>query len=292
MVDFTRYLSSKRSVDDRALNRRVWHRLRSEVACASASASGSNGGATLRVADIGAGIATGAERMREWELAPPSTRLHYTAVEPREELHGELGRRLDSLSRAALGAFDADVSGETLDGFALARGNRERFDLVVAHALVDILDLPSSLDALVRLARPGGLVYLPITFDGETTFEPGREEDDAILSVYHHTMNGPGSARTGRRLFHALRRHPVDVLEMGSSDWIVHPVGDGYPEDEAFFLRFILTTIEGAVAELVDPGIVGRWLSARSSQVERAELVYGAHQLDVLGRKRMSSSCT
>jgi hypothetical protein len=282
MVDFSRYLTSKRSVDDRALNRRVWHRLRSEIA--------STGSAFLRVVDVGSGIATGAERIREWELVPPATSVRYTAVEPRGELLREARRRLQALSSRA--PFEADIRNETLTVFAGSPENAERFDLVVAHALVDILDLSSSLEALTRLAKPGALIYLPITFDGETTFEPAHQGDDDVLAAYHRTMNGPGSARTGRRLFHALRSHPVEVLEMGSSDWIVHPVGESYPEDEAFFLRFILTTVEHAVRGLVDPGLLSEWIQTRSRQVDDAELVYGAHQLDVLGRKRVPRPCT
>lgn len=272
MSDFARYLSSKRSVDDRALNRRVWERLRSEIAAGG-------GDRVLRVVDVGAGIASAAERMRDWELVAPSMKVQvrYTAVEPRDELFAALRRRLRSLP------FEVDHYQGTLEAFAGEPGNRERFDLVLAQALVDILDLSSSLDALVRLTHPGGLVYLPITFDGETVFEPARQEDAHVLSAYHGTMTGP---QAGRRLFHALRRYPVEVLEFGSSDWVVHPVGTGYPEDEAFFLRFILKTIEGAVAGLVDPELLDRWIAARSSQIDRGELVYIAHQLDILGRKR------
>jgi hypothetical protein len=276
MVDFARYLTSKRSVDDRALNRRVWERLRTEI--------GNAGGERLRVVDVGAGVATGAERMWRWELFPPSTKIRYIAVEPCRELLVEARRRLESLPLP----FETDFLESTLAAFAEDREHQGRFDVVVAHALVDVLDLSSSLDALVRLARPGGLLYIPIAFDGETSFEPSRDEDGVVLSAYHAAMNepGPGSARTGRRLFHALRRRSVDVLEIGSSDWIVHPAGEGYPEDEAFFLRFILKTIEGAVAGGVDRDVLGGWMEARSGEIDEADLVYTAHQVDVLGRKR------
>ncbi len=286
MVDFVRYLSAKRSVDDRALNQRVWERLRRELAF--------GGRATLRVVDVGAGIGTGAERMRDRGLVAASTKIQYTAVEPRRELLTEARRRLDSPSFEAFEAFETELRDETLETFARAGENAERFDLVVAHALVDILDLSPTIDALVRLARSGGLLYLPITFDGETTFEPSREEDSVVCSAYHGTMNEPG---TGRRLFHALRSHRVDVLEMGSSDWIVHPAGEGaptYPDDEAFFLRCILSTIEGAVEGRVDPAVLDAWMTARTRQVDEGELVYIAHQIDVLGRKRKETAppCT
>jgi len=157
-----------------------------------------------------------------------------------------------------------------------------------AQALLDILELSPSLEALVGLTRPGGLVYLPITFDGETIFEPGSSLDDAVLSAYHDTMEETGSSRTsrtGRRVFHALRSFPVEVLEIGSSDWIVHPVRGEYPGDEAFFLDFILKTIEGAVRERVERASLETRLSERRRQLESADLLYYAHQVDVLAQR-------
>jgi hypothetical protein len=178
---------------------------------------------------MGAGLGTGAERIAEWRLVEPLSTVRYTGVEPRKELFEEARLRLRSLP------FPTELAAATLEEFAARDENRGRFDLVVAHALLDILELSPSLEALVGLARPGGLLYLPITFDGETLFEPRSLQDDAVLSAYHHTMDDKGSSRTGRRLFHALRSIPAEVLEIGSSDWIVHPTRDGYPDDEAFF---------------------------------------------------------
>jgi hypothetical protein len=169
--------------------------------------------------------------------------------------------------------------------FARRRENAGRFDLVVAHALLDILELDSALEALVGLARPGGFLYFPITFDGETIFEPRAPGDEAVLSAYHETMEDRGSSRTGRRIFHALRSHPVEVLEIGSSDWVVHPAGGEYSGDEEFFLRFLLSTIEGALRHRVDAAILDPWLEERRRHLDSADLLYCAHQLDVLARK-------
>ncbi len=268
MEDFARYLLAKRSVDDRALNRRVWGRLERELRESKAE--------SLRIVDVGAGLCTGAERIAEWRLVEPLSSVRYIGVEPRTELFEEARLRLQSLP------FPADLAAATLAAFAAQNENRGRFDLVVAHALLDILELSPSLEALAGLARPGGLLYLPITFDGETLFEPASSEDDAVLSAYHDTMEQPGSSRTGRRIFHALRSFEVEVLEIGSSDWIVHPTGDEYPEDEAFFLEFILKTIEGAVHDRVEKAALETWLSERRRQLASADLVYCAHQVDVL----------
>jgi hypothetical protein len=148
-----------------------------------------------------------------------------------------------------------------------------------------VVELAPALEALVGLARPGGLLYFPITFDGATLFEPEARQDEEILSAYHDTMQEKGSSRTGRKLFHQVRALGAEVIEMGSSDWIVHPGLEGYPGDEAFFLEFILATIESAVRDRVENATLAGWVSERRRQVESAELLYGAHQLDILARK-------
>jgi SAM-dependent methyltransferase len=271
MQDFARYLLAKRSVDDRALNRRVWDRLARELREPKAE--------RVRIADVGAGLGTGAERIADWKLVEPLSTVRYTGVEPRGELLAEARLRLRALP------FPADIAETTLYEFAERKAVRGGFDLVVAHALLDILELSPGLEALIALTKPGGLLYLPITFDGETLFEPGSSLDDEILSAYHDTMEERGSSRTGRRLYHALRSVGAEVLEIGSSDWIVHPMGDGYPADEGFFLEFLLQTIEGAVRGRVESADLETWLSERRRQLASADLLFCAHQFDVLARR-------
>lgn len=271
MQDFARYLLAKRSVDDRALNRRVWSRLERELR--------KSAGRSIEVADVGAGIATFALRIADWRPFEPVSALRYTAVEPRRELLEEARPRLRSLP------FPAELAPATLQEFAASGRNRGRYDLVVAQALLDVLPLAPALELLAGLVRPGGILYLPITFDGETIFEPASRGDDAVLSAYHDTMEERGSSRTGRRLFHALRAIGMEVLEIGSSDWIVHPAGGKYPEDEAFFLEFILDTVEGALRDRMEREILQGWLSERRHQLASGDLLYCAHQLDALARR-------
>jgi hypothetical protein len=211
----------------------------------------------------------------------PGVAVHYTAIEPNQALLAAARRRLSPAPFASMTFANADLA-----TFAESEEHALRFDLVIAHAVLDILDLRSSLTSLVRLTHPEGLLYLPITFDGETSFEPAREEDALVLAAYHETMEEKGSSRTGRRLFHELRSHPVDVLELGSSDWIVHPVGRAYPHEDAFFLEFIVRTVVSAVRGRVDATLLDRWAEARLRHVEDGELVYLAHQIDLLARRR------
>ena len=73
---------------------------------------------------------------------------------------------------------------------------------------------------------------------------------------------------------------------MGASDWVIFPGPNGYEGDDAYFLHFIVHTVHQALlghAEL-DAERFSAWIARRHEQIERRELVYVAHQLDVLGR--------
>lgn len=261
MNEFAHYLLAKRTVDDRALDRRVVERLRDELAGVDAPV----------IADIGAGVGTGLERLLDWNVVREPA---YTAVEQDAALVAFARSRL-------AGRAQTELVTSTLAEFASDTGNLARFDLVIAHAFLDIVDLASAVKSLVALARPGGLLYFPITFDGETAFEPAHEDDETILSRYHESMDAIGNSKTGRRLFHALSSEPVDVIEMGSSDWIVRPESGDYPNDEAFFLEFVLGMIERTVGKAAED-----WASVRRRQIEDGQLLYIAHQIDCLAQKR------
>ena len=171
---------------------------------------------------------------------------------------------------------------------------KSAWDLLVAHAVLDLIDLPTALPRLLSRLAPGGLFYFSLNFDGVTAFEPPIDPDlDALIeALYHHTMDTrrcrgrpSGSSRTGRRLFGSLKAAGARVVAAGSSDWVVFPGPDGYPGDEAYFLHWIIDTIDRALnghPEL-DRGRFQAWIAQRHRQIEAAELTYIAHQLDVLG---------
>ena len=270
MHELAHYLEAKRTVDDRALDRRVLERLRRELEGVDAPA----------IVDVGAGIGTGLERLLDWNVVKAPT---YTAVEQDTALV-EIARSRDKL-QGLHGRARIDFVASTLADFASDHWNLARFDLVIAHAFLDIVKLAPALKSLVALARPGGLLYFPITFDGETVFEPAHEDDETILSRYHASMSKLGGelgdSKTGRRLFHTLSREPVEILEMGSSDWIVHLKSGGYPNDEAFFLECVIAMVERTVGDAAEG-----WATTRRQQIEEGRLLYIAHQLDCLARKR------
>ena len=170
-------------------------------------------------------------------------------------------------------------------------------DVLIANAVLDLVDVPAVLPGLLRLLVPGGVYWFTINYDGESIFEPGHPHDDQVMQAYHRDMDErvryglAGESRTGRRLFRYLRAAGAPALAAGSSDWVVSVGPDGnYPDDEAYFLRSILSTIQDALRsrpDRVEPADLADWLAVRGRQLAAGELVYLAHQLDFVGRTRL-----
>jgi SAM-dependent methyltransferase len=299
---FTRYLAAKKTIDDRALNQHVWQTLRQALPAATQETP-------LRVLEIGAGTGTMIERVLERNLLTHAT---FTAIDAGAENMVEARRRMSQWAIKQRFAITAEGTNrvrlhrdrqnitiilETIDmfDFVAREQNRRAWDLLIAHAFVDLVDMPSTLPLLLALLKPGGLFYFTLVFDGGTILQPDIDPSfDAYLErLYHHTMdtrltNGQpsGDSRTGRHLFQHLSRAGVELLAAGSSDWVVFPGPHGYPTDEAYFLHFIIHTMHTALIDHPDliPDQLDGWISQRHIQIEKQELVYIAHQLDFLGR--------
>jgi SAM-dependent methyltransferase len=297
---FERYLSAKKSVDDRALNRHVWERLARSLPNER----------TLQVLEVGAGIGTMVERVLDWGLV---RKADYTAIDSMPENIAEAHHRLvrwganhglqvkqptpDRLLLKGAG-LQLSIRLLAIDVFDFIRRMQppsQQWDLLVAHAFLDLMDIPFTLPQLVNLVRPGGLLYFTINFDGATIFQPeiDPEFDAQVENCYHRSMDeritagvSSGDSRSGRHLFELLRRQGLRLLDSGASDWVVFAGEQGYPQDEAYFLHFILHTMQQALKSQpgLDPVRFSAWIAERHAQVARDELVYIAHQLDLLAQ--------
>jgi SAM-dependent methyltransferase len=295
---FSRYLLSKQTVDDRALNRHVYETLLSRVPAES-----------IDVIEVGAGIGTMAARLLRWGLL---TKAYYRVVDSMQEnidfaqtwlpqWAAENSYRVESLPDGTLRLVndkaDVTVSFVCADVFDFIHASPPKSDLLIAHAFLDLLPMPESLPKLLSLLKPDGLAWLTLNFDGVTTLEPviNAAVDAKIEQLYHQTMDerpSGGDSRTGRHLFRHLRETGADVLAAGASDWVVYPENGQYPADEAYFLHFILHFFEQSLAGRpeLDSDAFAAWLKERRSQVDRGELVYIAHQMDFLVQPQAAKS--
>jgi SAM-dependent methyltransferase len=296
----SRYLEAKRTVDDRSLNQGVLGALRADLA--------SRGGRTLRVLELGAGTGTMAARLFDWQVL---SRAEYVLLDENAESLAVARQRISTLARA-LGASSEEESHfievhrqdvelrfsfvhAELERFLELTPSEPAFDVLIANAFLDIVDVPSTLPRLFERAAADAAYWFSINFDGETSFLPEHEDDEALLAVYHRSMdqrvrNGgrSGDSKTGRHLFEHLARAGASVRAAGSSDWVVHAAGGAYPADEAYFLHHLIHTVESELERHAEVPSQKReaWSKRRHAEVERAELALIVHQLDFFGRVR------
>lgn len=301
-----RYLTAKRSVDERALSRRV----RDQVVAALPRAP--------RIVEAGPGVGVTVPRLLSWGV----TAGNYRGIEidpglvahARQTLPAVLRRTGHEVTRTPGGCrveglsvrFDVGDAVETLsagdsdpsnarDSDSLSkehskspsdRGGKPRgADLLIAQSFMDLVDHEAALAAFTRTLSPGGLAYFPITFDGETIFQPDHPRDEAVLDAYHRTIDSESGrdSHAGRHLADRLRAAEGTVLDVAASDWIVRPQDGRYLHDEQYFLRQILGFVEAALeSRPVDGG--QKWLATRREQLARGQLIYVAHGYDLLYR--------
>ncbi|MAU00422.1 MAG: hypothetical protein CL608_25040 [Anaerolineaceae bacterium] len=276
IYDFPRYLAAKKTVDDRALNAHVWQALRQNMP------------ARPHILEVGAGVGTMVERLDEQQFISSAT---YTAIDNQSENIAAALQRLAHLPQT----IQLSLEAVDLFDFIRQKQGKQQWDVLIAHAFLDLMDIPATLPQLFSLLKPGGLFYFSINFDGVTALEPAINPalDAQIEQLYHQTMderltNGKpsGDSRSGRHLFTHLRQASATILAAGGSDWVVFAGENGYVADEKYFLQFIVETIYRALAEhpALDTVQFADWITQRRAQIEAGELVYIAHQLDFLGR--------
>lgn len=277
-----RYLTAKRSVDDRGRDRRVRETLVGALPDRP------------RVVEAGCGVGLSVPTLYEWGVTPASyrgvdtdtgvvgfarhlvprvlRRRGYDAVGTSEgcrvdgaEVTFEAGDALTRLPSVGSGGSTPDTGA----------------DLLLAQSFLDLVPLGAALAAVERALSRGGLAYAPVTFDGVTAFLPEHPADERVVEAFHRDIDStPGrDVRAGRHLLERLRERGDRVHAVGASDWIVRPVDGRYPADERYFLSCILGFVADALGE-VEGG--AEWLETRRRQLSAGELTYVAHGYDVL----------
>jgi hypothetical protein len=283
-----RYLTAKRSVDDRARNRRVRERLRQALP------------ESPTVVEAGCGVGLAVPSLFEWGVAPRS----YHGVDTdggivsfaRALVPRELRRRGHDVVETPEGCRVASpTAGESNgtdvvfeQGDALSRlpavAPDGGADLLVAQSFFDLVPTDAGLDAAARALSPDGVAYAPLTFDGATRFTPAHPADAAVLAAFHDDIDtGAGPVRAATALVDGVRRRGGRVLAVGASDWAVTPVTGTYPADERSFLACILGFVSDAVGGQEVDGFED-WVATRRRQLRSGDLGYVARNYDVLWR--------
>jgi hypothetical protein len=100
------------------------------------------------------------------------------------------------------------------------------------YAVMDLLDAAEVLTGFTRLAKPGGLLYLSLIYDGLTEFLPSEdpEFERKLIERYHLSMGNRetrggrlGTRRAAKAVLAHLAAIDLPLPTAGSSDWIVYP---------------------------------------------------------------------
>lgn len=300
------YLDAKQAIDDAALNPRVFRQFTEQLTASMHRHS------HPRILEVGAGTGSMLKRLLDRNLLPHGT---YTALDHDQESletalehirkfgqsHGWTAGNISTqgntttiqLSRQGNLLEIELVCADILD-FAREAPGADPWGVLLAHAVLDLLPLPSVLPDLFSLLAPGGFYLFTLNYDGITHFEPAIDPvfDRLVEERYHASMDNrtirgqsTGGKYCGRKLLGYLPEAGAEIRACGSSDWIVHPVSGAYPPNTAFFLRCILQTVESALRH--DPRIDSErfhiWMDRRYEQLAEGSLVYLAHQLDFFG---------
>ena len=221
---YARYLAAKTTVDDRALNGHVLAELRRLMPAGAP-----------RVLEVGAGLGTMVARLMDWGVVGAG---EYILLDADRQLLENSRRWL--CDWAAARGLRSDLLPDGLQvgdlrvrlvhaelGSYLETDHRALADVLIANAVLDLVDVPAILPGLLRLLVPGGVYWFTINYDGESIFAPGHPRDDQVMQAYHRDMDErvryglAGESRTGRHLFHHLRAAGAPALAAGSSDWVV-----------------------------------------------------------------------
>ena len=287
---FPKYLLSKQSVDDRAINKDVLSALKAYLPQQP-----------IHIIEVGAGIGTMLRRLIRWDIIQ---KAEYVLVDEMDEnveyasawipqFATEAGLSVERSGANHLRIFDdlhdIHIRLEHADVFEFIQKNNAPGNLLIAHAFLDLLPMPESASELLSLTK--NLAWLTINFDGVTTFEPTIDAklDEKIEQLYHSTMDKRqtgGDSKSGRHLFDHLSSVDAEILAAGASDWVVYPKGEKYPYDEDYFLKFILHFFEESLASNAELNAdeFADWIRKRRAQIEHGKLIYIAHQMDFLVR--------
>ncbi len=302
------WLAIREPFDDRALDRGAI----GEIEAWLASREGAQ---PIRMVDLGCGTGAALRRASRW-LRRGSIEAFSVDCDRRVLAHGP---------RAWAGEAGADVrplngerSNETIGPYAVRLGGKRllvtpllgdaldplapiggpldgTIDLLLAHAVVDLLPLDRLAARVAALLKPDGLAHIALAYDGTTSFQPigDRALDARVMAAYHRHMDrhratipSYGGSRAGRRLAAELERAGLEVVRVARSVWTTGRRRAREPNGYALLDR-MLGFVVGSVLELGQPPArdTRRWEASRRALLDTGQLRLRVGHVDTLARR-------
>ncbi len=277
------YLNAKEIIDRRARNPQIWKRLLEELKEYYKQSPDDR----LIVTEIGGGLGGLASQLLE---ACSEIPLDYRIVDKDARLAATARARLESLEHEqhSINIYQDDLLNEELPELL------GKADLVIAQSMLDLVDLRVAMPQIHALAKPGALLYAPVTFNGFTEFRPPYSDSQIeyqLLTAYHRSMDertgvhpDAGGSRAGWVVQRNMRRDGGIIIESGSSDWLVS--SDPSVPTHRDFLSHFLDFFARCLIDRVDvpQQQLNSWLEQRNQQMNSGHLLVHIHNLDLLAK--------
>eukprot|EP01119_Soliformovum_irregulare_P017994 TRINITY_DN5440_c0_g1_i3.p1 TRINITY_DN5440_c0_g1~~TRINITY_DN5440_c0_g1_i3.p1 ORF type:complete len:449 (-),score=130.20 TRINITY_DN5440_c0_g1_i3:12-1358(-) len=225
-----KYLESKNVVDREAMSGAVWESLSNAVADIQTE--------ELRVLEIGAGNISMLNQIKT--LKGHFHRIKYAALEREKDLIEASCAQLEKegYTRSSENPFefetvlgDTDLVVDLIQGdfFEYKADPWAPYHVIIGCCFADLFMPDPLLDALMRIS-PKALVYLPITFSGETRLVPPLDpqspnvpSDDIVIEAYTRGMIKQGQNLDVPLLVSKIKERGGSVISQAPSWWKIDP---------------------------------------------------------------------
>ena len=179
------WLAARRPFDDAALDPGAVEAIRSWSSALARDMP-------VTVVDLGSGTGAALHRALDWLVGRP---VRAFAVDTDAGLLAAARSAWLRWGYASVTPVLGDLLGALDEPGGPADGEA---DLVLGHALADLLALDRLAGRLAALPRPGGLVHLALTYDGEMTFVSADDSglEAGVLRAYQRHMYRPRAAES------------------------------------------------------------------------------------------------
>ncbi|WP_282013704.1 methyltransferase domain-containing protein [Marinifilum flexuosum] len=241
----------------------------------------------LRILDVGCGVGHYLQHLIDNKYTRYFQKIDYLGIDISAEMVrlGKAKWKNKRIQNVSISFTRGNI--ENLSEFVI----ENNFDLVVGLSLMEYTKNDFVLNQLIQKTKPGGLIHLPVNYDGGTEFEPtfDRDMEQKVIKLFNDQLLPDPFC--GRRLYSRLRSENMDVLDFRMDDWLIKPSpmsnnGLEYKKYEEFFLQRVIDAIDKIETKnLISEAEKNEWIRLRLSQLQRRELVFICRQCSILARR-------
>jgi len=233
--DALKYLKSKNVEDNRAMSKRVWERVLHEIS----ENLPEKDNTPLVVYDLGAGLLNMLQKFLDASTSTIKKDIHYIAFETEDICMKHNVKWLTDVGFQVLteekNIFEKVHQGQLIrvslkkEDFTQAKLPEHKPHVIIGCCLADLFDPEVFASSVLRIAQGvPALVYLPITFAGQTNFAPSLPQQSKVpsdikaMEFYHESLEKDhGHNLVSTSLMDAFKSVGAAAISQESSNWRV-----------------------------------------------------------------------